>query len=469
MNARLRMAALVVMVGLCLVGMNAIPLAAQGTGTGTSGTGATAPCQYKMPEYNAEQAAAAEKNPTAQLKLLDDFMAKYPTSCLLNYVYPIYYQNYYAQKNFPKVIEYADKQLALGDRLNPTEKYQAYSARMLAYNNITNPDAGQAKAEYQSALDGVKAVDALPKPEGLPDDRFQTEKQKAIYGFLMTAGSGAMTAKMYPEAIQVYKQVLAANQDDFLADYNLGRAYAGMTPPSPLDSLWYYARAATSKNANAQQASSVKTYIPKAIANYQGNTVCDPLTQQETNELLQLASSAADRPATYKLFSAAELSAAQGSMTIASVVTDLKAGGDKSKLTWTAACGLEFPDVPGKVLGVDAPAEGDTITLKLAFVTNDAEFDAAQTPDMEVKMAAPIEPAAGASQQDKEKYQHSKEAFDLTKKIEKDNFIRFTGTLETYDPDPAFMLHWDKAKVNEEDLPKPGKKAPAKKPGAKKP
>ena len=47
--------------------------------------------------------------------------------------------------------------------------------------------------------------------------------------------------------------------------------------------------------------------------------------------------------------------------------------------------------------------------------------------------------------------------------------MRFTGTLESYDPDPSFMLHWDKAKVNEEDLPKPEKKPAAKKPAAKKP
>jgi hypothetical protein len=56
-------------------------------------------------------------------------------------------------------------------------------------------------------------------------------------------------------------------------------------------------------------------------------------------------------------------------------------------------------------------------------------------------------------------------------KLEKGNPVRFTGTLEGYDPDPAFMLHWDKAKVNEEDLPKAATKKPAttKKPAPKKP
>jgi hypothetical protein len=57
-------------------------------------------------------------------------------------------------------------------------------------------------------------------------------------------------------------------------------------------------------------------------------------------------------------------------------------------------------------------------------------------------------------------------------KIEKDNAVHFTGTLTAFDPDPAFMLHWDKAKVKEEDLPKdkgPTKKPAPRRPAAKKP
>jgi hypothetical protein len=55
-------------------------------------------------------------------------------------------------------------------------------------------------------------------------------------------------------------------------------------------------------------------------------------------------------------------------------------------------------------------------------------------------------------------------------KLEKGNPVRFTATLTTYDPDPSFMLHWDKAKVNEEDIPKEKEKKkttkrPTKKPG----
>jgi hypothetical protein len=80
--------------------------------------------------------------------------------------------------------------------------------------------------------------------------------------------------------------------------------------------------------------------------------------------------------------------------------------------------------------------------LKVAFVTSDAEFDAATVANMEVKVAGQPDVA----------------------RIEKDSAIHFTGTLVSYDPDPAFMLHWEKGKVNADDIPKEeGKKPPVKK------
>ena len=37
---------------------------------------------YTIPEYNAYQAANAEKDPQAKIKLLDDFVSKFPNSTL---------------------------------------------------------------------------------------------------------------------------------------------------------------------------------------------------------------------------------------------------------------------------------------------------------------------------------------------------------------------------------------------------
>src|SRR3989442_680872 len=89
-----------------------------------------------MAEYNAYQAACSEKSPQQQIRLLDDFVSKYPGSALLGYVYQCYYQNYSAQKNFPKVIEHADRLVALGDKADVGMRYSALYARAFAFNNI---------------------------------------------------------------------------------------------------------------------------------------------------------------------------------------------------------------------------------------------------------------------------------------------------------------------------------------------
>jgi len=108
-------------------------------------------------------------------------------------------------------------------------------------------------------------------------------------------------------------------------------------------------------------------------------------------------------------------------MTIASVIADLKAARDKAKVTWLAACGLEFR-CAGKLIEVTPGS--DAVQLKVAFVTSDAEFDAKTNSDMDVKVVGQLKLASS----------------------KKDNPVRFTATLVAYDPRTNFILHWDKAK-----------------------
>ncbi len=442
MNGSRRLAGLAVVAALCLMLGNVTTARAQAAAAG--GQDAAKP-QYTMAEYNAYTAAQATKDPTAQIKALDDFVAKYPNSALLIYVYPLYYNAYSQLKNWNKVIEYADKTLALGDKIEPPVKYQAYYARAFAYTNIqpapTDPD--QAKKARQAALDGLQTLNSLKKPDNMSQDDFDKQKKAPAILFNYTAATAATTQKDNAAAIESYKAVLALTPDDAVTLYRVGQLYETMTPPQHLDAFWYFAKSASAKGGNAQQQTQVKTYLRKLIVNYQ-QASCDNLIDAELNELLQLAGSSADRPSTYTLPSAQDLDAARKDMTIASVIADLKAGGDKAKVTWLASCGLEFPDVPGKL--IEITPGGDSTQLKVAFVTSDAEFDSKTTPDMDVKVVGQPDAA----------------------KLEKDNPVRFTGTLMSYDPDPAFMLHWDKAKVNEEDIPKEKDKGKKKRPVTKK-
>ena len=446
MNRMRRVGGLAIIASLCLAVGSAVGAFAQAPASQDAGAGKQ---QYTMAEYNAYQAAAAEKNPTQQIKLLDDFVSKYPNSALLIYIYPLYYNAYSQLKNWPKVIENADKLLALGDKIEPPVRYQAYYARAFAYSNFapTSQEVkDQAPKACEAAKAGLKTLGDLKKPDNMSDDDFNKQKQQPTILFNYTLAQCSMIQKDYQTAIDSYKAVLAKNPDDAITSYKIGQAYMAMAPPQQMDAFWYFAKAVSAKGANQQQSTQVKTYLRKLIANQQGGNVCDSLTDAELNELLQLAGSSADRPDTYKLPSAADLDAARKDMTIASVIADLKAGGDKAKITWLASCGLEFPDVPGKLLEVTPGS--DAVQLKVAFVTSDAEFDAKTTPDMDVKVVG--QPEAS--------------------KLEKDNPVRFTATLVAYDPDPNFMLHWDKAKVNAEDIPKEKeKKTTKKRPATKKP
>lgn len=450
MNRMKRVAMLAVSASLSMALGSASTVRAQAAAA-PAAAGQDAKPQYTMPEYNAEQACGNDKNPVSQVKCLDDFVSKYPNSNLLIYVYPMYTAAYSQQKNWAKVIESADKTVALGDKVGPNEKYGAYYARAFAYNNLPPADqAAGAKAAMAAAEQGLALVPQLKKPDALDDKAFDEQKKQATIYLNGTAAQAALVSKDYPNAIKYYKAVLAITPDDAITSYRLGQAYLASTPPQTLDGFWYIARAVSSKSATQDQSTKLKAYLRKLFVNYQ-QAACDTLVDAQLNELLQLAGSSADRPDTYKVASAQDLDAARKDMTIASVITDLKAGGDKGKVTWLAACGLEFPDVPGKILEVTPGATAtDPTEIKVAFVTSDAEFQAATTPNMDVKIVGQPEAA----------------------KLEKDNPVRFTGTLMSYDPDPAFMLHWDKAKVNAEDLPKektPAKKAPVRRPAAKKP
>jgi len=459
MNATRRLTGFAMVATLFLVAGIGLSAFAQAPAAGQD-TGAAKGPKYTQAEYNAEQACAAEKTPAPLLKCLDDFVAKYPNSDLLSYIYPLYYQAYSAQKNYAKMIESADKLAGLADKIDALTRFNAYFTHATAYYAmVSDPVAGpnaskdvaQAKAAQAAAASALKTLDEVKKPENVTDAVWKEQMTKSQVTLNGIAAQAAMNAKDCSGAVASYKAALALNPDDLTFNYRLGQAFLCMTPPQQMDAFWSIARAVTAKGATQAQAAKVKDYLRKLIANYQGGTVCDSLTDAELNELLQLAGSSAERPESYKLPSSADLDGVRNGppvMTIATVFADLKAGGDKGKLTWLAACGLDFPDVPGKLLEI-VPGT-DAVVLKMAFVTSQAEFDATTAPNMDVKVVG--QPHAA--------------------KLEKDSAPRFTGTLVSYDPDPTFFLHWDKAKVNEEDLPKEKaapKKPPVRKPAARRP
>ena len=377
-------------------------------------------------EHNGFKAVQAEKDEAHQIQRLDDFVAKFPKSDLLVDAYALYYRDYRELKNFPKVIEYADKLVSLGNKADANARFQALYARAIAYDALRPNDPAQAKQAKEAAALGLSTLKEIAKPENVTDAAFAAERKPLMVYFDVTAGIASLNLKDYAGAIEAYRAALALDPEDGNATYQLGLAYLGVSPPRQLDAFWTLARAASAKSRGEPQAQQIKAYLRKLMLNYE-QTACPSLLDTQLSELLQAAGSSLERPESYKLPSKTDLDAARNVMTITAVVADLKAGSDRAKATWLAACGMEFPNVPSKVISV---VQGDPIVLNMALVTTELEFRAARRANMDVRVAG--QPEAGS--------------------LAVGSLVRFTGTLADFDRTPL-MLHWQKARINPQDVP----------------
>ena len=265
MNVTKRLAGFAMIATLILIAGSGLSGYAQAPAAGQDAGAAKGP-KYTQAEYNAEQACAAEKVPAAVVKCADDFVAKYPNSDLLVYIYPLYYRAYTQLKNPQKVIEFADKLVALGDKAEAGIRYEALYARALAYASLPpkEQDAAAATKAKEAAGVGVKTLDELKKPDAMSAEDFAKQKLQPAILFNYTAGNASMTLKDYPAAVTAFKAVLVLNPDDPIAYYNVGKAYQAMTPPQQMDAFWYFAKAVTAKGATEVQSRQIKTYLRRA-------------------------------------------------------------------------------------------------------------------------------------------------------------------------------------------------------------
>jgi tetratricopeptide (TPR) repeat protein len=435
----------IILAASSVVFLRAVPTVAQAPAAQSQTT-------YTLPEYNSLQAAQAEKDPQARIKELDSFVAQYPNSTLMQYIYQMYYQTYYQLKNYTKAVEYADKLTALGEKADLALRVQAIQARVqlfpLAFPKPTNDDLTK---ERDAAMMGVKLYPDLKKA---PDSKVTDDQIKTGIAYLeQAAATASFLMKDYPPAIEGFKSALATKSDDAVTNYRLGLAYLGLTPPQSLDGFWSLARAIDLK---IPDAAKVKDYLRSRVLAYE-QPGCDNQVDAQVNEMLQLAANAPDRPATYTIPSHDDLTKISQASTIITVISDLSAGGDKAKMTWLAICGAEFPEVVGKIIDVQ---KTDTAVDFMVFTSANAdEMQAATTANMDVKVWIAANPNAAAGSNPVPPQP------DVVR-LEKEDPIRFSGTVASYDPSP-FLLHWDQVKVDPTTI--PDKSAPAKHPPAHKP
>lgn len=394
--------------------------------------------KYTVKEYNDYQACANEKVAQQKIKVCEDFLAKYPQSELLPYLYNNLYTTYNEQKNYPKTIEYADKLLAYKEKIDLGTRLQAHYVRALAFQ-LSSTDPESCKQARPAALEAISVLNQLPKPDNMTQEQFDKNKEGPTALFNYTAGLAALCTKDYPAAIESFQNALKANPNDPVTYFRLGVAYLQKDPPQHLDGFWALARAIALKGPNEAQ---LRTYLRNQMLRYQ-IPLCEKELDKQMNAWIFEAGSKVERPAELKFPSRDELNKLLETSSIDSIVADLKAGGEKGAITWLATCGAEFPELGGKVF--DITEEGDAVVLTVFTSGDIPAIEAATAPNMRVRVEGQPE----------------------AKRLKKDDQIVYSATIDSFVPEP-FMLQLVKGKVKPEYIPEE-EKTPAPKKATKRP
>ncbi len=402
--------------------------------------------KYTRAEYDAYQAAAAEKNPQQKIKLLDDFVAKYPSSELLAFAYNEYVTVYYQQHQWAKDVEYLDKFLALTN-VNDGARLQAEAQRAALFEVSYNgkaPDAkDQATKARDAALEGMKVLTAFQKPEQMTAEQWGAARKQYAVGFWNTAGVASLDVKDGAAAADYFSKSLAENAEQPVVYYRLGLADLMLSPPKANEGFWAIARAIALKVPDADK---VTKFLRDKIVEYQ-SPPCDSAIDPQLKELLTLAQGSPNPPAGFSIPGAADLAKA-GQRDAKDIIADLRAGGDKAKITWLGVCNGDFPEAfLAKVYEINA-ADPANIVAQIAIGSSPEEIEASSAPDTTLKISTQPDAA----------------------RLSKDDTFRFAGKLTGYTGSP-FQLTFENVKINPEDIPaekgKAAPKKPLKKPAGK--
>jgi tetratricopeptide (TPR) repeat protein len=258
---------------------------------------------YSKAEYNQYQEAAGEKDAQRRIVLLDAFVARYPNSTLMPDVLTYYYSTYRELKNYRKAFEYADELLMLGAPLGPENRLHTLYVRCEAFQYVFDPNAPDAQQQLtKNRYDALEAIDLsqrLPKPNDstVSDADYAVSKRNFASTMLDIVADADLKLGDLPNAESELKRSLANNPADGWADYSLGVVYLKMTPPQVADGFWLLARAIPAR-PDAEVA--IRKTLRNLIMAYQRSN-CESATDHEMNDLVQLASRSAERPADFTI------------------------------------------------------------------------------------------------------------------------------------------------------------------------
>jgi len=234
--------------------------------SGASAAQPSAPQQKKEikdpAEYNAYVGAVQQTDPAAKISGLEAFLVQYPNSVMKEDALELLMGAYQQTNNQAKVIDTANRLLAV----NPDS---VRALVLLAYNERAEQKWADAK---QSAEHALQALPKMARGEGMSDADFAKQKAQLVPLLNNIAGFSALQLKDYTSAQEHLRAAVEADPKDANAEivYPLALAYLTPNPPDYVNGLFFVARAAN-LIADPAAKDQVKKFGKSRYVKYHGS------------------------------------------------------------------------------------------------------------------------------------------------------------------------------------------------------
>lgn len=334
-------------------------------------------------EHNAYVAIFSETDPGRRLKLLDDFLAKFPNTVMKEEALEFKMVAMLQVGQNPDLVA---RQLL---QVNPN----SLRALILVANIFnqtplaeTDPAFNQKLTEAeQIAQRGLRQLPNF-QPANVSAEDLDKTRKGAESTFRQTVGIVAMGRKQYDQAQTEFRRAAETAPEDAALFYRLGNAYILQRPnPKYSEALWAFARAAMLEGPTALPPAGrqqVNAYLEKVYTQYHGSKEgLDPLKQQ--------AKAQSFPPPDFKVMSKAEVVAAAPvepeKLRFDEMRDLLVQGGPKSDELWGKLKGMPLR-LKGYVVSATPAARPRTVRL---IVLEETAKKSGDNYDIELGLGAP--------------------------------------------------------------------------------
>jgi tetratricopeptide (TPR) repeat protein len=373
-------------------------------------------------EYNAYVGAIQQSDPAAKISGLEAFLVQYPNSVVKPDALEVLMGAYQQTGNQPKVVDAANRLLAI----NPDN---VRALVLLAYLERAGQKWPDAKAHAEH---GLQALPKMPKPEGVSEADFA--KQKVQFGGVLNsvAGFSALQMKDYPAAEKYLRAAVEADPNNVENVYPLALASLTASPSDDVNGLFFISRAAN-LIADPKAKADVVKFGHSRYVKYHGS-------EDGWNELMAQTATNPVPPAGFTITKYVPPTPAEQ----AADLVKTKAPKDMSFAEWELVLSAGKPEDADKVWsaikGKALQMEGTVITAasdKLEIAASQDDIDAKRA-DIALTPAGTIPPRL------------------MPKEL---STLDFEGTPVSYVPSP-FVMTMEKGALLTKAAPAPAKKPP---------